>query len=117
MDRKAFAVYTLLIGAGLGLLGNILFYGKVIGLSFPLFVGISAIVVLISSKITGQAVQLRNLWPLLPMMFFAAMVAVHADELIIGQTLRRQCLGALALCHLPLKRHLDDTLAERLRCV
>jgi hypothetical protein len=114
MDRKAFAVYTLLIGAGLGLLGNILFYGKVIGLSFPLFVGISAIVVLISSKITGQAVQLRNLWPLLPMMFFAAMVAVHADELITGLNIAAAvCLGALALYYLPLKRHLDeDTLAE-----
>lgn len=114
MDRRAFAVYTLLIGAGMGLLGNILFYGKVIGLSFPLFVGISIIVVLVSSKITGQTVQLRNLWPLLPMMFFAAMVAIHTAQLITALNIAAAfCLGALALYYLPLKRHLDeDTLAD-----
>jgi hypothetical protein len=114
MDRKAFAVYTLLIGAGLGLLGNILFYRKLIGLSFPLFIGMSAIVVLMSSKITGRTVQRRNLWPLLPMMFFAAIVAVHADDLITALNIAAAlCLGALALYYLPLKRHIDeDTLAE-----
>ncbi|HLU12165.1 MAG TPA: hypothetical protein VK003_20985, partial [Oceanobacillus sp.] len=114
MDRKAFAVYTLLIGAGMGLLGNILFYGKLVGLSFPLFVGISAVVVLVSCKITGQSIHLRNLWTLVPMMFFASMVAVHTSELITALNIAATlCLGALTLYYLPLKRYLDeDNLAE-----
>jgi hypothetical protein len=114
MDRKAFAVYTLLIGAGMGLLGNILFYGKLVGLSFPLFVGISTMVVLVSCKITGQSIQFRNLWTLVPMMFFASMVAVHTSELITALNIAATLsLGALALYYLPLKRYLDeDNLAE-----
>lgn len=114
MDRKAFAVYTLLIGAGMGLLGNILFYGKLVGLSFPLFVGISAVVVLVSCKITGQSIRVRNLWTLVPMMFFASMVAVHTSELITALNIAATlCLGALTLYYLPLKRYLDeDNLAE-----
>lgn len=108
MDRKAFAVYTLLIGAGMGLLANLMFFGKLVGLSYPLFIGISAIVVLASSHLTGQTIQIRNLWLLLPMMFFAIMVAVRTDELITALNVTASlCLGALALYYLPLKRHAD----------
>ena len=109
MDRKAFAVYTLLVGAGMGLLANLLFYGKLIGISFPLFIGISAIVVLASSRLTGQAIHLRNLWPIIPMMFFAIMVVVHADPLLTGlNILATMGLGALVLYYFPLKQYVDE---------
>lgn len=109
MDRKAFAVYTLLIGAGMGLLANLMFYGKLIGLSFPLFISISVVVLLASSRLTGQTIRARNLWLLLPMLFFAGAVAVYADELITALNVAATlCLGGLALYYLPLKRAADQ---------
>ncbi len=41
MERKTFALYTLIAGAVVGIAADLLFYGKLIGVSFPLFMLIS----------------------------------------------------------------------------
>lgn len=109
MERRAFAVWTVGIGLVLGILGNIFFYGRIVGLSFPVFVVIAAVALLASSRPARQTLRPRNLWPLLPMLFFAIMVAVRADELIsFLNVMAVLALGGLVLYYLPLARPLDE---------
>lgn len=108
MDRKLFALYTLVVGALVGVAAEVLFYGKTVGISFPLFIGISIVVVLASNTLLRQPLRKRNLWLLAPMLFFAGMVAIRADTVItmlnVAMTL---ALGALTLHYLPLTRRVD----------
>jgi len=109
MERRTLAVWILSIGLAIGAFGTLVFYQKAIGLSFPLFIGVSILVVLAASAPAGVKLRLRNLWPLLPAMFFAVMVAVRADPSIsflnVCATL---ALCGLALHYLPLRRRLDE---------
>lgn len=114
MSRLTFAVYTVLAGLLLGLIGNFLFFDKLIGVSFPLFIGLSVLVVLASARMTRVAPLPRNLLPLLPMAFFALMVAWRADPLItLLNVMGVLFLGALGLHYFPLKQPFDrDALAD-----
>lgn len=108
MDRKTFAVYTLVIGALVGVIGDVLFYGKTVGVSFPLFMLIAIVVVLASGGVARQPLRLRNLWVLAPALFFAGMVAVRADWGILSlNVIAALALGALALHYLPLSERID----------
>lgn len=108
--RQAFAIRALVVGLAVGLIGNILFYQKLIGLSFLLFtLAVSGAVLLMVMWMGGRP-GLRKLWPLLPIFFFAAMVAVRADPLVTGlNILSVLALGGLVLYILPLERPLDLT--------
>src|SRR5262249_4043109 len=108
MNRRAFAVITVLLGLLVGWLGNVFFYGKLIGLSVPLF----TLVILVALAVAGRAIHFhwhwRNLWPVIPLVFFAAMVAVRADPLMIGLDMMAVlALGGLVLHYLPLAQPLD----------
>jgi hypothetical protein len=108
MDRKAFAVYTLIVGGLVGVLAQVLFYGKLIGVSFPLFIALAMIVVLASNGVLRQSLRLRNLWVLAPALFFAIMVAIRTDATITLLNIATAlALGALALYYLPFSHHLD----------
>jgi hypothetical protein len=110
MDRKTFAIYSLVIGGLVGVIGNVLFYGKVVGLSFPLFIMIAIVVTIASLSLLRQPLRLRNLWVLIPALFFAAMVAVRADWQINTLNIAAAlALGALALHYLPLSQRIDLT--------
>ncbi|MBI1258275.1 MAG: DUF4173 domain-containing protein [Chloroflexi bacterium] len=108
MDRKTFALYSLLIGGLVGVIGNVLFYGKTVGISFVIFIVIAIAVTLASTVLLRQPLRRRNLWVLIPAIFFAAMVAVRADWQInmlnMGAAL---ALCALALHYLPLSERID----------
>ncbi|MBZ0281259.1 MAG: DUF4173 domain-containing protein [Anaerolineae bacterium] len=109
MERRTFAVCAVLAGLAMGLLGNALFYGRPLGLSFPLYIAVGISLVLALARPAGLNIMRRNLWPLIPALFFAGMVAVRADWMVttlnIGAVL---ALGGLALYYLPLKRPLDE---------
>ncbi|MCC6804208.1 MAG: DUF4173 domain-containing protein [Anaerolineae bacterium] len=108
MDRKTFAVYTLVIGALVGVIGDVLFYGKTLGISFPLFIVIAIVVVLASGGLAHLPLRLRNLWVLAPALFFAGMVAVRAEGgITFLNILAALALGALALHYLPLSERID----------
>src|SRR5690606_20905453 len=98
MHRHTLAVWMLGISLALGLIGNIFFYKKIIGLSFFLFIGLAVLATLAVAAAARLPINRRNLWPLLPMMAFAALVAIRGDSLIntlnIGAVL---ALGGLAL--------------------
>lgn len=119
MERKAFAVYTLVVGALVGVLAQILFFDRWLGVSFPLFISIAVVIVLASYRLMQQTIGWRNLWVLLPALFFAGMVAVRDDGTMTGvNVLMTVGLAALALHYLPLSRKLDlSTLHEQVVAV
>lgn len=119
MNRKTFAIYTLIIGGLVGVIGDVLFYGKTLGVSFPLFIVIGIAVMLASVGLTRQPLRLRNLWILAPALFFAGMVAVRADGGInLLNVMASLALGALALYYLPLSRRIDlSTVGEQVTSV
>lgn len=117
MDRKAFAVYTLIVGGLIGVLAQVLFYGKLIGVSFPLFIALAFIVVLASNGVLRQPLRLRNLWVLAPALFFAIMVAIRADATITLLNIAAAlALSGLALYYLPMSKKLDlSTIDENVK--
>lgn len=109
MERRTFAVCAVLAGLAMGLLGNWLFYGRPLGLSFPVYIIIGIGLILALARPAGLQIMRRNLWPLIPAVFFAGMVAVRADWMVITLNVGAALmLGALALYYLPLKRPLDE---------
>ncbi|MEZ4668049.1 MAG: DUF4173 domain-containing protein [Anaerolineae bacterium] len=119
MDKRTFGVIAVAAGLALGLMGNILFYGRLVGLSFPIYIALAVIILLALTRPAQVKIQPRNLWPLLPLGFFAVMVAIRADELVtllnIGAVL---ALGALVVYYLPLARSLDEeTLGKQTQAV
>ncbi len=116
MLRKTFAIYSLVVGALVGVIGDLLFYNRLIGVSFPLFMLIAILMVVASNGILRQPLRLRNLWVLIPAMFFACMVAVRADQQLGAlNVIAALLLSALALTYLPLSRRIDlDSTADHL---
>lgn len=115
MQRRTFAALSIGVGLLVGALATLFFYDKQFGLSVPLFVGIVSAALLILSIPAGQHINRRNLWPLLPILFFAVMVAVRDDWMILWLNLGAiTALGALLLHYLTLQRPLDtDSFAEQ----
>ena len=108
MERRLFAVVSVALGLLMGLFGTILFFNRLVGVSFPLYILLLVGLVLVLARPAGQRVHRRNLWPLLPLAFFAIMVAIRADELIVGLNITAVLiLGAVGLYYLPLSRTLD----------
>jgi hypothetical protein len=109
MDRRAFAVWIVSLGLIAGILGNIFFYGQRIGVSFPLFTLIIILMTVLSAQKIGLKVRLRNLWLLIPIIFFAVMFAVRANPQIATYNMLAVFgLGALTLYYLPLEQALDE---------
>ena len=70
-----------ILGAALALgwAFDLLFYGQLPGLSVALFVLLLIGTLFVLARREGVPPRRRNLWLMLPLAFFAAMVAVHAD--------------------------------------
>lgn len=97
-------------GVAVGWLGSIFFLDKFVGLSFPLFILLLIVAALASTRRAGVSLRIRNLWLILPALFFAMMVAVHADPAITWlNALMAFGLGALWLHHLPLEHPVDES--------
>jgi hypothetical protein len=119
MPRKTLAVWIVMLGLALGLLGNLLFYQKALGISFPLFILTAVLVTLAAARPAQTPVKWRNLWPLIPVLFFAGMVAVRDDDAILTLNIMAVfALGGLTLHYLPLERPLDEApLSEHIASV
>lgn len=72
----------LLVGLGLGWAFDALFYGRSLGLSVLLFVLLMLGALVSLSRIEGVRFARRNLWILLPLLFFATMVFVRANTVL-----------------------------------
>jgi len=119
MQRRTLATWIVVLGLLIGLLGNIFFYGKDIGLSFPLFIITSIVVTLAASRPAQTPVNRRNLWLLVPVLFFAIMVAVREETTIsLLNMTAALSLSALALHYLSIKERVDEaTLPQQIGAV
>ncbi len=119
MERRSFAVAAVIAGVVMGLLGNILFYNRSIGISFPIYILVAVGLVLLLGRAARRPMNWRNLWVLLPLAFCAVMVAVRADELIVALNVGAVLtLGAIGLYYLPLTNAMDtEPLAEHTKAV
>jgi hypothetical protein len=109
MQRRTFAAIAVGVGLLVGLLANLFFYNKQFGLSVPLFVGVVSASILMLSLPARRYINRRNLWPLIPMLFFAAMTAIRDDWMILWLNLGAiTALGALLLHYMSLPRPLDE---------
>lgn len=119
MQRRTIAVWAVLLGLAMGFIGNVLFYGKWLGISFPIFMILSIAIILAAARPAQTTVQRRNLWPLLPLVFFSAMVAVRAEPMIMLMNMGAALLlGALTLHYFAVKDPLDEaTLPQQVGAV
>lgn len=109
MDSKKFAFVAMLVGLAVGLAGNLLFFRQALGLSFPLFALVVIGALIFTARFTQRPINRRNLWPLIPSVLFAGMVAVYADwNLMVLNMGVALGLGALTLAFLPMKEPLDE---------
>jgi hypothetical protein len=68
----------LLAGAGLGLLANLLFYGRLPGISVLLFVVVGLAALWWIGRTAGVPLTWRGGWPAIPLVFLSGMVALRA---------------------------------------
>ncbi|HTE22500.1 MAG TPA: DUF4173 domain-containing protein [Candidatus Limnocylindria bacterium] len=76
---RKYSPYILGASVGLGLIFDILFYGKLPGISFPLYMYLVLAVLLLAAKKTGNAVPRQAVFAIAPLVFFAGMVYVRAS--------------------------------------
>jgi Domain of unknown function (DUF4173) len=108
-ETASVAAWSVAIGIVVGTLGSLFFYGKLIGVSFPIFIVIAIIAVFISARAFKVQLNPRNLWLVIPMLVFAAFVAIRADDSITALNLGMVlALGALGLHYLPLRTPIDE---------
>lgn len=118
-DRGRHAFTALGVGGALGTIAYGFFYDKAHGLSVPLFFFLLTSTVLFSARLTRMAFQWRNLWPLIPMMIFAGMIAIRAAsfEQFLNLT-AALALGGLALHYFPRRRRItQDSLSDHTNAV
>ena len=74
--------FTLLVALALGWSVDLFFYGKALGISVLLFVLLLIIALFGLSRLEGVRPAWRNLWLLVPLIFFATMVFVRANPFV-----------------------------------
>src|SRR5262245_34998980 len=82
------------VALSLGVAVDILFYGHALGISFPIFVFLVLVALVVLGRMEGVKPSWRNLWLVLPLLFFAGMVAVRTNPLV---TTLNVCMGLILL--------------------
>jgi len=82
MIRIKTPIHILLIALALGWSVDLLFYGKALGISAPLFVLLLMVALFGLGWLEGMQPARRNLWLLAPLIFFASMVFVRANPFV-----------------------------------
>ncbi|MEL6149588.1 MAG: DUF4173 domain-containing protein [Chloroflexota bacterium] len=110
MNRGQFAMWTLLVGGVLGIIGAIFFFDSVPGISALLFTVMVIGGVVYSARQAGRAITWRNMWPVVPMLFFSGMVSVYASAYLIGlNIIFTAILGLLFVHFIIYPRSLDES--------
>jgi len=74
--------YILGVAVGLGILFDVLFYGKLPGISFPLYIYLVLTVILLAAKKSATLVPKRAALVMTPLVFFSGMVFVRASGFV-----------------------------------
>jgi len=79
MIRVNRSSFTVLIALILGWVGHLFFYRKSPGISFPLYLSLLLEALFCVGWLEGKRPKWRNLWLLIPLIFFATMVCLRAN--------------------------------------
>jgi len=82
MIRLKSSTRILLVALALGWSVDLLFYGKALGISAPLFALLLMVALFGLGRLKGVRPVQRNLWLLAPLIFFASMVFVRANPFV-----------------------------------
>ena len=84
MNRKRLAFIMLIISIGMGLLGASFFYQYSLGINVPIYLSLVTGIILLMGRLSEGNINRRNLWVVLPMLFFALMIAIRASTVLTG---------------------------------
>lgn len=108
MNRKRLALMMFLISTVMGILGAGLFNYDSLGFNVPIYMLIVTGVILLAARLTDAPTNRRNLWVIVPMLFFAVMIAILASYLLIGlNVMAMLALGTLFIRYLKSEQALD----------
>src|SRR5436190_1017291 len=93
------SVRTVLLGIILGLIATVLIYKHAVGLSFALYGILLVGVLLVYARVQHVKPAYRNLFTVVPVMFFAAMLAVRSEFTLTLLNLRAAATAALLLIY------------------
>ncbi len=120
MNRQQLAAQIIIVGLLLGIFGNILFHPyltddfdfdliPILGIGFPIFVTTVIGAGFLLARRYRVPLGLRRIWLVVPILFFAMMVAVRGDWVIMVVNIMAVfALGGLLLHYLPKKHYLDE---------
>lgn len=119
MNRRGYALVSVALGIGLGITGDLLFYRKPLGISVPLFVAALLAALFLFARIAQSRTRIRNSWVVVPLIFFAVMIAVRADpRLTLLNLLAALWMLALLLYYRPIYTPIDqETLGAQIEAV
>jgi hypothetical protein len=79
VSRLKFPVVVLITGLGLGLISDLLLYGRPAGISVLIIFALVVLALLVLAIVEGMKVVWSNLWLILPLLFGAIMSMVRAE--------------------------------------
>jgi hypothetical protein len=82
MNRLKSSTLILSVALALGIAWDVLFYSKPLGISLPLFVLLLLAALFGVARWAGTPPARRNLWLVIPLLFLAAMVFIHANPFL-----------------------------------
>ncbi len=108
MNRKQLALIMVLASVVMGLIGGQFFYEGKVGLNVPIYTTLATGILLLMAWRIPDPINRRNLWVIIPMLFFAFMVAVRAAPMMIGlNILAMLTLGTLLVRYLRSDENID----------
>ena len=108
MNRKQLALMMVLASVVMGLIGGQFFYEGKVGLNVPIYMTLATGVLLLMARLSHTRINRRNLWVIIPMLYFAFMVAVRAAPMMIGlNILAMLTLGTLLVRYLRSEENID----------
>ncbi|HKP54353.1 MAG TPA: DUF4173 domain-containing protein [Chloroflexia bacterium] len=94
---KSTSRLLLLTGLALGYAVDLLFYGKMLGVSVPIFVFLSLGALFWLGRVEHVKPAMRNLWIVVPLLYFALMVAIRANNRL---TMLNVCMVLILLAYM-----------------
>lgn len=83
MDKRTFAAWAIGLGLLVGAIGAYIFYGpQNMGLNFPLYTAVVAVVFFFLARKVNLPLRAGTIWLLIPLFFFAIMIAIRAEALL-----------------------------------
>lgn len=119
MDKRGYALVSVALGIGLGVTGDLLFYRKPLGISVPLFVAALVAALFVFARLAQSRTRLRNVWVVVPLAFFAVMIAVRADPMMtLVNLMAAVWMLALLLYYRPIYAPIDrETVGGQMEAV